>query len=356
MQTITLDDLKQYAPHIDQQIGLALDTFQNDLGGLAEDEQSRWALATIREYALRPGKRLRGALAACLYDIKTGQRYATAGIALAAAIELMHDYLLIVDDIMDRSLERRGKPTVHEVYKANFAAVYPDDFEANMMAINAGLLTQHIASWCLAQAGVSNSQVQEVMHRNIAITGLGQMADVHGVVHRLSSPAAIIEKYQKKSSFYTFINPLACALALCGEYDGAARQQIEAFGVPAGLAFQLRDDWLGVFGDSALSGKSNLDDVHEGKNTYMVQAALAKADEEQKKKLLEILGNAQATDDDLATVRSIVTQVGAVDAAQDLMRQAADEAKTALDTITIWPAEFSQLLREVVQYSTERIK
>ena len=312
---MTLEDLKNYAPYIDQHIEKVLRNFAEEVQLEVDDGQATWALSTIREYALRPGKRLRGALAACLYDAKTGETYAEAGLSLAAVIELMHDYLLILDDVMDRSATRRGLPTVHEQYQKQFSQVGADGFESDMMAINVGLLVQHIASWSLSRMDVNTKIVQQIMHRNIGITGFGQMADVAGTITRPTTSEQIIKKYYKKSSIYTFVNPLLCALALAGDTDETAQQQVEAFGLPAGLAFQLRE-----------------------------------------KTVLEIIGNKQATEDDLKVVKDVMVQTGAVDVAQVLMEKAGREACEAARASSLWASDFADLLRQVVQYSMERIK
>ena len=353
---MTLEDLKNYAPYIDQHIEKVLRDFTEEVQLEVDDKQATWALSTIRDYALRPGKRLRGALAACLYDAKTGETYAEVGLSLAAVIELMHDYLLILDDVMDRSATRRGLPTVHEQYQKQFSHIGADGFESDMMAINVGLLVQHIASWSLSGMDVNTKIVQQIMHRNIGITGFGQMADVAGTITRPTTSEQIIKKYYKKSSIYTFVNPLLCALALAGDTDETAQQQVEAFGLPAGLAFQLRDDWLGIFGSPEESGKSNLDDIHEGKNTFLVQETLGRCTEAQKKTLLEIIGNEQATEDDLKVVKDVMVQTGAVDVAQVLMEKAGREACEAARASSLWASDFADLLRQVVQYSMERIK
>ena len=203
---------------------------------------------------------------------------------------------------------------------------------------------------------VNTKIVQQIMHRNIGITGFGQMADVAGTVTRPATSEQIIKKYYKKSSIYTFVNPLLCALALAGDTDETAQQQVEAFGLPAGLAFQLRDDWLGIFGSPEESGKSNLDDIHEGKNTFLVQETLERCTEDQKKTLLEIIGNEQATEDDLKVVKDVMMQTGAVDVAQGLMEKAGREACEAARVSSLWTSDFAGLLQQVVQYSMERIK
>lgn len=319
---------------------------------------SEWAFARVEEYALRPGKRLRGALTLQLYQGITPAE-SDAGIWLAAAIELMHDYLLVIDDVMDRSPLRRGQPTMHELYKAQYGSE-KSAFEADMVAINIGLILQHIAAWTAVRAeavsGQSGSRLMTVMNRYLCVTGLGQLDDITESVRTRVAPEDILAKYYKKSSYYTFVNPLACALALAGRYDEAVQRDVEAFGLPAGAAFQLRDDWLSIFGDSAESGKTNLDDIQEGKNTFLVQSAFAVADDDQAATLRSIIGNPEADSDDLATVRQMLMETGAVGASDEEMHQQAQRAQEAARQATCWSADFADLLCQVVQYSVERTR
>ena len=349
-----LDLLRSYASSIDEIILRVLDEFHQEMTNVPRSDISQWAFEVIRAYALRPGKRLRGALAAMLYD-ETQQEKSEAGLYLAAALELMHDYLLVVDDVMDKSPLRRGQPTVHEMYKRRFGGA---DFTADMVAINIGLLLQHISIWTLAKArnltDLNQDQLQMIANRHLAITVLGQMDDITDSVYQQMTVDAIIEKYQKKSSYYSFVNPLSAALSLAGAYDDEAQQQVEAFGLPAGVAFQLRDDWLGIFGDTKESGKANLDDIHEGKNTFLVQSALAAVDETDRVKLRHILGNEQANEADVQTVRRILSESGAVIASEHAMQREAAKAIRAAQNALCWSEDFAELLAEIVRYSVER--
>lgn len=347
-----LDNLKTYRPLIDEHLMRAIDEFWADVKDDASGSHDQWVYGVVREYVARPGKRLRGSLAACLYDVVTQSRHSESGLRLAVVLELMHAYLLVVDDVMDRSSQRRGLPTVHEQYRKDFMNVRPTEFDAGMVAVSVGLFIQHLASWVMA--GVSSDVVlHRALHRFLAVTCLGQITDVSAAGGADVSAEEIVRGYQQKSSMYTFVNPLVCALALAGRYRQAAERAVMAFGLPAGVAFQLRDDWLGMFGDSALSRKSVLDDIREGKRTYMMQHALAAASDEDRRVVLSILGNPQAIADDAATVREIMKRTGAVDVATRRMQVAADEAKQAAMS-EYWPDTFSQLLKEVVQYSIER--
>ena len=279
---------------------------------------------------------------------------------LAAAIELMHSYLLIIDDVMDKSPIRRGHPTAHEAYKATFSDLRPTQFESDFAAVNVGTLTQHVANWAIMKAervaDVPAGTVARVMHRYIAITNLGQLDDLATSVDRPSSTEQALEIYRKKSGYYSFINPIACALALANRLDDEALAELEAFGLPAGVAFQLRDDWLGVFGDSKESGKANLDDIREGKNTFLVQATLANVKEEDRARLLSILGNEETTQESLQVVRQMMVSSGAVEASDAIMRDAAQTAIDAVDRVSCFSRQFAEVMKRIIQYTMERRK
>lgn len=347
---------------IDKYINRAFDEFVDSLSRFSLSDISDWVLGAARSYSLGPGKRIRGSLAMEAYTDLIGSKDANAEVAgyLAAAIELMHNYLLIIDDAMDKSPMRRGLPTVHELYKTDFSAINPSRFEADFVAVNVSIVTQHVASLAIAQAeslaGVPSGTLALVMHRYICLTDLGQVDDLTSSVNRPDSPEKTLERYRKKSSYYSFVNPLACALSLAGKLDNKSLAQITAYGLPAGIAFQLRDDWLGIFGDSAESGKLNLDDIQEGKNTFLVQMAMARADHNERSTLLRILGKQNAGLSELMAVREIMTSTGAVDTADKLMKSMADEAVNAASAIDCFSEEFVRLLKEVVIYTMERKK
>jgi len=350
--------LEQCTPEINEYIANVFEEFQADLANVSFTDLSRWALEESKVYALGPGKRLRGALAMLMCAELSVDKEA-AGY-LAAAIELMHSYLLIIDDVMDKSPIRRGHPTAHEAYKATFSDLQPTQFESDFAAVNIGTLTQHVANWAIMKAervaDVPAGTVARVMHRYIAITNLGQLDDLAASVDRPSSTEQALEIYRKKSGYYSFVNPIACALALANRLDDKVLAQLEAFGLPAGVAFQLRDDWLGVFGDSKESGKANLDDIREGKNTFLVQATLANVKEEDRARLLSILGNEGTTQESLQVVRQMMISSGAVEASDAIIRDAAQAAIDAIDRATCFSRHFAEVMKRIIQYTMERRK
>jgi geranylgeranyl pyrophosphate synthase len=155
--------------------------FNQDLKQFIDVEISPFgqeAFCVLREFNLRPAKRLRGALTAITCDIAAGKNKCSTGIKAASAIELIQDYLLVVDDVMDLSEFRRGGPTTHRFYKKEGF----DDHTAKMLAINIGLLAQHLANLIMCRINAKDELVLkaiEIMHKNIELTGLGQMDDLN---------------------------------------------------------------------------------------------------------------------------------------------------------------------------------
>jgi len=125
------------------------------------------------------------------------------------------------------------------------------------------------------------------------------------------------------------------------------------------VAFQLNDDYDGLFGKSEVTGKENLDDIRDGKFTLLIQQGLERGNDEQRKTLTHLLGNREATTEDLETVRDILTQTGAADYVRDEARkqavrdearkQAAVAAKVARDGIDIWGEAFAKELEALAQ-------
>lgn len=332
------------------------ETFARAVESLPQDmsAQGMWALKVLEEYNARPAKRLRGSLAAAMYDEASGTEYSREGLELGAVMEVLQNYLLIIDDVMDRSPLRRGLPTVHELYKTTREV---SEHEAGMMAINVGLLAEQIAGIMTAHIQVDAqrlAQTSSVIHRNIAVTGLGQIDDLCQASGQLPTEAAVLHIYEQKSSYYTFINPLACGLALAGRDD--ANHDVERFGKPAGVAFQLHDDWLGIFGVSGVTGKANLDDIHEGKYTLLVQQALERLEGAERTAFQKIIGNSSATVDDLRFVQDVLESSGTTAYVRTQLETCAAQAKQAACDATVWQPGFGEQLCELVDYAVERTR
>jgi geranylgeranyl diphosphate synthase type I len=214
------------------------------------------------------GKRLRPELMAWGY--RAGGRDLDGAVVRAgAALELLHTFALIQDDVMDDSPTRRGRPASH-VNMAAEAEVAPERFGVSA-AILLGDLSLIWADQLLGESGVP----PERLGRGIAVYNemrtevtLGQYLDVlaaHSL--RVTEEQALTVNHYKTAS-YTVQRPIQLGLALAGAPDELVRS-VSAYAIPAGIAFQLRDDVLGAFGDPARTGKPSGQDLRERKPTWL---------------------------------------------------------------------------------------
>lgn len=313
------------------------------------------ALALMAEYTLGPGKRVRGALAALAYDSLTNQHLSENGQKLAVVMELVQSYILIVDDVTDKSDFRRGKPTVHRRYEQLYKGKVGER-EAEQLAFYTGMVLGHLSNLVLLDTNETLDRVVQAfryVHQNIVTTGFGQLEDLMQEIGRSATHDEIIQKYALKTSHYTFINPLHAGMALAGVTDQEAYEQVAKFGEAAGIAFQAQDDYLGVFGGEE-TGKPVTDDITEGKLTVLTQHALAHGSAEDIRSLKSYLGNPSIDEKGIAEVRAIFDRTGATMEARQMAKRYAKTAIESLGAITIWDEAFKSMLAALVLYSVNR--
>ncbi len=346
------EGLAAYNQAIQAKASTLLDEFVQLLPERSEIAQ--WALDQVKEYTLRPSKRVRGSLAAAAYDQAKGGHILEAGLRLGVAIEIVQNYLLIIDDVIDRSETRRGLPTIHRLYKDLTGS---DEREADMAGILIGSLPGQIVNYIIGQIdedAEAKLAVIRMLAVDLTITDLAQIDDIRHQFGREIPKKELLRKYEQKSSYYSFVNPLACGLVLAGKDENTARHDAEQFGLPAGIAFQLRDDYLGVFGDSKDTGKPNLDDMREGKYTLMLYYALEKAMEEENEILRRILGNETSGSAELEELRAIFTRTDAANRAIEDAESYMDMAISAAQNAKSWDEEFGTRLTGLVEFAVRR--
>ncbi len=343
-----------------EKINAELESFFNALPdklGLDLSKDSLIALTMLQEYCLRPGKRIRGSLAAFSYDYAAGDHFGASGLRLAVAFELIQSYFLIIDDVMDKSATRRGKPTIHELYGQSSTTWAHDQHTTNMLAINVGLIAQHLANIAIAELPEKPELITKLfsqLHRNIAGTTFGQIDDLVQQIGEDVNEQDIMRKYLLKSSYYTYISPLQSGLTLAGVTDQKTLQEVREFGDAAGVAFQLHDDYLGVFGEAAKTGKSNLDDLQEGKYTLLIQHALEHTDQQGKTLLLESVGNNELTENQAVAVRQVLSESGAKSYLQQQTKDYASQATAIIQASSYWNEESKRVLEELVTFTVSR--
>jgi geranylgeranyl diphosphate synthase type I len=341
-------------------INTALASFFADLPERLElnlSIQSQEALDMLKEYCLRPGKRVRGSLAAFAHDYATGSEFNASGLQLGVAFELIQSYFLIIDDVMDRSKTRRGKPTIHELYAQSSAPWSGDVHTTNMLAINVGLIAQHLANIVIAELQQEPRHVKELMarvHKNISGTTFGQIDDLVQQIGGTFTREDLLRKYLLKSSYYTYISPLQAGLILAGVDNETVLEEVHDFGVAAGIAFQLHDDYLGVFGESSMTGKSNLDDLQEGKYTLLIHYCLEHCSGADKTLLETEIGKLDLTEERAVVIRGILVKYGAKAYLQAQTSEYASSAIEILHASTYWNDASISELESFVNFTVSR--
>lgn len=274
----------------------------------------------------------------------------------AAAVELLHTFALIHDDVMDRSPERRGRPAVHEA----LAAVHGREGlvgDAAWFGVGGAILAGDLAFVWADQLldsarldPLAMERARQVFTELRTEVMAGQYLDL-----RLGGLAAAEEEEALrvallKSGRYTVTRPLQFGAAIGGRSEDLDAA-LAAYGDAVGLAFQLRDDILGLFGDPAETGKGALDDLREGKRTVLVLRALQQANEAEEKVIQEFLGDRSLDDGDADRVREVVAGSGALDAVERLV---AEQQARAHDALTPIPSPARQALVELADYAVTR--
>lgn len=290
------------------------------------------------ELTMRGGKRLRCAILYAGFRAAGGPADISRIVDLSAAIELLQTYLLIQDDWMDDDSERRGGPSVHTA----LARARNDEKLGASLAILASDLTAGFAHESLQRGAVASKRTAEIlarfsqMHTEVVC---GQQMDLleHAEVERM---------HDLKTGSYTVRGPLALGALLA---DASAEQlaALDRFGRPLGIAFQLRDDLLGTYGDPAVTGKPAGHDLREGKNTSLIREARVLLDAPGWESLGSVLGNANASAAQLAEAARTLQVCGARRAVESQLEALANEAESALTAAPL-SAEGVAMLRELL--------
>ncbi|GAA2636322.1 MULTISPECIES: polyprenyl synthetase family protein [Streptomyces] len=309
----------------------------------------------LLEGFLSGGKRLRPLLCYYGWQAAGGHGGTIAVTHLGAALELFHAGVLIHDDVMDGSDVRRGRPTVHRTLAGSHARhASPDRFGVNMAILLGDLALcwsydlLQVAELATPRAGTLRALLDAM--RLQAMTG--QYLDLLATGSSAIAVEEALAICRAKTARYTVEYPLLAGAHLAGADQGMLAA-CSAYGVPLGEAFQLRDDLLGVFGDPGTTGKSDLDDLRDGKHTVLLAIARQRADSVQAGALRALIGNARLDRTGAQDVRDILVATGARDAVEDMIDQRRVRALTVLDSFP-FPAAAAASLRHLADMATRR--
>jgi len=292
----------------------------------------RWtrAMERTRLYTLRPAKRVRPALMMAGYALARGSLSVPAGLwRFASGLELLHTFLLIHDDVADQAKLRRGGPALHHLLGPgrageDLAVVVGDHlFSRSLEAM--------LSSGLRGAAEASRYYLGVCRH-----TAAGQYLDLELSRAPLSKVTLLqaLRVAHLKTARYGFCAPLVCGAMLAGG-DEELRAALECVGRHVGLAFQLRDDLIGLFGDVRVAGKASDGDFVEGKRTVPVLAAYTRAPAGIRQELERLWSLPREAKDAeaLARARALVEEYGGRAACERLVERASRAGRRALHAL-----------------------
>src|SRR3990172_11606587 len=282
-----------------------------------EKSLSRHIWEHVKEHNLRPAKRLRGSFV--YYGYRLFKKDKEKDLMKASmCIELVHTALLMHDDFMDQDDTRRGKPTTHEYYKK----IHQDKtyrfnpmHYGESMAVTVGDVALLAGHQILGEVDFLENRKLRALNRllrGIVNTGFGQAFDVTLEARGIATEKDIFDLHLAKTAIYTYENPLHIGAILAGSKERDL-ELISKYAIPGGIAFQLQDDILGLYGDPVKTSKTPHSDLRQGKMTLLIIKALEFGNKTQQKRLKEIWGKRDLSESEANEARKIVSDIGSLE-------------------------------------------
>ncbi|AYG04747.1 polyprenyl synthetase family protein [Gryllotalpicola protaetiae] len=286
------------------------------------------------------------------------QRELDAVIGAASALELFHAAALVHDDVIDSSDTRRGEPSAHRRFAERHGARRWAGDAGAFGTSSAILLGDLLLGWSdellddalfgLGDADRARAARHLFNTMRTDVTA-GQYLDVleeNAWVER--DEQQLLEAARRvvvfKSAKYSIEAPLQIGAAIAGASE-AQLATLSEFGLPLGIAFQLRDDLLGVFGDAAVTGKPSGDDLREGKRTVLVALTRSRVSPSVRRVFDDLLGDPQLTTEQVLMLQGAMRDSGAVDEIEAIIEREVRSANAALDEASLAPEAIAALRR-----------
>jgi len=288
----------------------------------------------VRSLVMRGGKRMRAVLLAASYEGCGGEGGSAAVATVGASLELLQAYLLVHDDWMDGDAVRRGGPSVPAMMRVRLAG------HEDAASVLAGDLAAAWTQRALLEVAIAPARVllaaRELAHVEEEVIH-GQILDVCSRAEDLQTVEAV---HALKTAAYTVRGPVVMGAHLAGASEVQVGA-LAAFAVPLGVAFQLRDDLLGVLGDARTTGKPAGSDLRKGKRTALIVETLK--DTRAAEAVSCVLGRDDASDADLAAAVAAIEASAARRRVEERVEVLAGEARVALQRAELTPAGQSLL-------------
>jgi geranylgeranyl diphosphate synthase type I len=322
----------------------------------------------LKEFILRGGKRvgpmmvILGYIMARTLANKSIEKEKI--IRVACAVETHHLYLLNLDDMVDRDVMRHGGKTLEEYYRSEVFSHWPDsDHHGKSFSSIAGALLSSFTFELIKDSGLEPERILAAIHliteHLFADTVLGwqiQYFQNNEPVEE-ASEERFMKGLEYVTSRYKFVGPLMIGLTLAldqhDEHFHQLKRLYREYGKHVGIAFQIQDDILGVFGDTKETGKAVGNDIREGKKTLLIQVAYRNGNVEQKKIIKSAL-NRPLSQTELTQVQSVMKDTGALNYSVNLAEKHVKQAVKVIDEL---PASvYGYIAKELAEYMIRREK
>jgi geranylgeranyl diphosphate synthase type I len=292
----------------------------------------------IKDFSLRDGKRIRPILFIIGYK---GYKDKTASglYQSALSIELLHNFMLVHDDIIDKSGTRRGKPSMHAMFDSYLKKSKQTKFNGSDLSIVVGDIIYALAIDAFLSINENFQLKEKALHNFIKaaiFTGSGEFIELINGIKPLNKlkKSDIYKIYDYKTAFYTFSCPLSTGAILAG-VKGKELDKINAYGRYLGRAFQIKDDILGIFGDKKKTGKSQTSDLQEAKKTLLIFYAYNRASSKNQNKIKKILAKEKINKSDLTQIQKIIIESNALQLAKKDIRNLIRKSQSILASLSM---------------------
>lgn len=345
--------------HVRTQVNQVLDQFcQQQIKSNANHTTSKLLWQTLTKVVAGGGRRMRPYLVALAYQ-GCGGKANPAIIQVGAGWEMLHQGLLMHDDIIDRDYIRHGQRNVAGEYRQLYSTLTSNQADAAHYANSAALLAGDLALSSAYQLVLTSNlapeqklAVSEILGQAASRVCGGELQDSASVMDPIGVTDSL-EIAELKTASYSFVGPLQTGALLAGT-NQAIIKKFTDLGIATGIAFQLKDDLLGLFGDTKSTGKSNDGDVREGKRTLLLKYAYQAASKSQKQLIDEAVGNPRASNRQIQAFRDVVVQTGAKKQVEAVIQGYARQAQAIVETIPFKDDRFISKWLVLTEFITER--
>jgi len=305
----------EYIPQIDSFIN----NFFNEKIINANADFMKSMYRDLQEYCSRPGKRIRPLLLLLSFQSFSSKKNELENqeiVKFASVVEMMHSMLLLQDDIIDKSDTRRGGKALHLITDEKYSLhSFSESIGENVSIVLADVLFSNCIE-IVADSKINSvvkNEFLKIFSKTYEKTAWGQILDIiYSSPKKIDSSENIPAQISKmKTAYYTIYYPILMGAILAGVTNKEIFKNIERFSLPLGVAFQIRDDYLGVFGKKVDMSKSVNSDLLEGKFTLLIQKTFDLLSKEEQNKFVEIFTLQNKQKEDLDYLRNIIVKSGA---------------------------------------------